>query len=321
MNAIQLREPAGIERLTHDDVARPEPDRDELLVRVHAAGVNPVDWLVCRGDLSHLVDSGFPWTPGWDVSGVVEAAGADEAEFDPGDAVCGMARLPGGGGAFAEHATMRSDELVRKPRSLSHPDAAGLPMAGQTAFHALYEEGGLDAGQRVLVHAAAGGVGHLAVQFASNTGAHVVGTASGRNEAYLHELGVDQFVNYRETQFEDEVDDVDVVLDAVGGETLERSVDVVEPGGVVVTLPEPPSEGAVERYKHEHDVDVRFFDVVLDSDPVTLRRVAAHAESGAVEPQIGDTYSLSEVQDALERSADGHVRGKLVVDLGDDADD
>jgi NADPH:quinone reductase-like Zn-dependent oxidoreductase len=216
---------------------------------------------------------------------------------------------------------MRSDELVRKPRSLSHPDAAGLPMAGQTAFHALYEEGGLDAGQRVLVHAAAGGVGHLAVQFASNTGAHVVGTASGRNEAYLHELGVDQFVNYRETQFEDEVDDVDVVLDAVGGETLERSVDVVEPGGVVVTLPEPPSERAVERYKHEHDVDVRFFDVVLDSDPVTLRRVAAHAESGAVEPQIGDTYSLSEVQDALERSADGHVRGKLVVDLGDDADD
>lgn len=315
MKAIQLQEPVGIEGVSYGDVARPEPDQDEFLVRVHAASINPIDWLVCRGGLSHLLDDEGPWTPGWDISGVVEAVGATESAFNPGDAVCGMARLPGGGGGFAEYATMTSDELTDKPQSLSHLEAAGLPMAGQTAFHALYEEGNLETGQRVLIHAAAGGVGHMAVQFAVNTGAHVIGTASGRNEAYLHELGVDQFINYRQERFEDVVDDVDVVLDAVGGDIVERSVDVVKPGGTVVTLPEPPSETVVEQYKHEYDVDIRFFDVILDSNPVTLRRVAAHAESEVVEPWVSDTYSLSEVQEALKRSADGHVRGKLVVDL------
>jgi len=321
MKAIQLQEPTGIGRLTCDDVANPEPDRDELLVRVHAAGINPIDWLICRGGLSHLRDSEVPWTPGWDVSGVVEAVGSNESEFNPGDAVCGMARLPGGGGAFAEYTTMTSEELTDKPQALSHREAAGLPMAGQTAFYALYEEGNLDSGQRVLVHAAAGGVGHMAVQFAASTGAHVIGTASGYNEAYLHELGVDQFVNYCEARFEAEIDDVDLVLDAVGGDVLGRSVEVLKPEGVVVTLPEPPSEEVVERYNHEHDVDIRFFDVILDSTPVTLRKVAVHADSEAVEPRVSNSYSLSEVPDALEQSADGHVRGKLVIELGEDCND
>lgn len=321
MKAVHLREPTGVEGLTYGEVARPEPDRDELLVRVHAAGINPIDWLICRGDLSHLIDGEFPWTPGWDVSGVVEAVGANGAGFDPGDPVCGMSRLPDGGGAFAEYITMTGDELTDKPRSLSHPEAASLPMAGQTAFHALYEEGDLGAGQRVLVHAAAGGVGHIAVQLAANTGAHVIGTASGYNEAYLRELGVDRFVNYRQARFEAEIGDVDIVLDAVGGDVLERSVEVVKPGGVVITLPEPPAEPTVERCNRNHDVDVRFFDVVLDSKPVTLRRVATHAESGVVEPRVSDTYSPSEIREALGRSADGHVRGKLVIDLTEGGDD
>jgi len=321
MKTIHLQEPRGIEKLIYDDVARPEPDQDELLIRVHAAGVNPIDWLMCRGDLSHLLDSEVPWTPGWDVSGVVEAVGSTKSEFNPGDAVCGMTRLPDGGGAFAEYITMTSEELTNKPQELSHLEAAGLPMAGQTAFHALYEEGSLDAGHRVRIHAAAGGVGHLAVQFAANTGAHVIGTASGYNEAYLHDRGVDQFVNYREARFEDEVDDVDIVLDAVGGAVFNRSIDVVKTGGVVVTLPEPPSETVIERYKHEKDVDVRFFDVVLDSNPETLQKVATYADSDAIKPRISDVYSLSEVQEALEQSADGHVCGKLVVDLTDCDDD
>ncbi|ESS05899.1 MAG: NADPH:quinone reductase related Zn-dependent oxidoreductase [uncultured archaeon A07HB70] len=257
MNAIQLQSIDGIEALAYDETPRPDPDRHELLVRVHAAGVNPIDWLVCRGAVSHLLDGELPWTPGWDVSGVVESVGTDVSRFDPGDAVCGMARLPGAGGAFAEYTTMTSDELVAKPESLSHLEAAGAPMAGQTAYHALYEEGHLDAGQRVLVHAAAGGVGHMAVQFAANTGAHVVGTASGRNESFLRDLGVDEFVDYRDEQFEDVLDGVDLVLDAVGGDVLERSVEVAEPGGTVVTLPEPPAEPAVERYRDRSGVDVR----------------------------------------------------------------
>lgn len=320
MNAIRLQTLDGTEALTHEETPRPEPDRHELLVRVHAAGVNPIDWLMCWGAFSHLLDGEVPWTPGWDVSGVVESVGVDVARFTPGDPVFGMARLPGAGGAFAEYTAMTGDELVAKPEALSHREAAGLPMAGQTAYHALYEEGNLDTGQRVLIHAAAGGVGHLAVQFAANTGTHVVGTASGRNESFLRELGVDEFVDYREERFEDELDRVDLVLDAVGGDVLERSVEVVEPGGVVVTLPEPPAEAAVERYREQHGVDVRFFDVVVDSPPATLRRVAAHADAGVVVPQIGHTYPLSAVRDALDRSAEGHVRGKLVVDVEGDPD-
>ncbi|ELZ12209.1 Zn-dependent oxidoreductase, NADPH:quinone reductase [Halovivax asiaticus JCM 14624] len=321
MKAIQLQETDGIEALAYDDVPRPEPERDELLIRVHAAGINPIDWLTCRGQLPHLLDSEVPWTPGWDVSGVVESVGNNVTEFAPGDVVCGMARLPGSGGAFAEFITVTSDEITAKPGSLSHLEAAGVPMAGQTAFHALYEEGNLDSGQHVLIHAAAGGVGHMAVQFAANTGAYVIGTASGRNEAFLHELGVDEFINYREERFEDVLDDVDLVLDAVGGDVLERSVEVVQPGGVVVTLPEPPLEKAVERYHDEYNVAVRFFDVIMDSDPVALRQVAAHVESGVVAPLVSDTYPLFEVQNALDRNADGHVRGKLVVDITEGTDD
>ena len=321
MKSIQLQETDGIEALQEEDVPRPEPEPDEYLVRVHAAGINPLDWLICRGTLPHLLDTGLPWIPGWDVSGVIESVGANVTEFDPGDAVYGMSRLPGAGGAFAKYNTMSDDEITAKPDSLSHGEAAALPMAGQTAFHALYEEGDLDTGEHLLVHAAAGGVGHMAVQFAANTGAHVIGTASGRNENILRDLGVDEFVNYREERFEDVLDGVDLVLDAVGGDVLERSVEVVRPGGVVVTLPEPPSEKAVKRYQDTNSVDVRFFDVILDSDPVILQQVAAQVDAGVVTPRVSDVYPLSEVQDALDRSAEGHVRGKLVVDLTETIDD
>ncbi|ESS09967.1 MAG: NADPH:quinone reductase related Zn-dependent oxidoreductase [uncultured archaeon A07HN63] len=258
MNAIHLQETSGIDALSHEEVPRPEPEQNELVIRAHAAGVNPLDWLICRGVLPHLRDTELPWIPGWDVSGVVEAVGSGVSEFAPGDAVCGMARLPGGGGAYAEYITVTADEITAKPSSLSHLEAAGMPMAGQTAFHALYEAGNLSQGQDVLVHAAAGGVGHMAVQFAANTGAHVIGTASGRNEAFLRDIGVDEFVNYRKEQFEDEVNDVDLVVDTVGGDVLERSVKITRPGGIVVTLPEPPSEAGIERYREEYGVEVRF---------------------------------------------------------------
>ena len=318
MKAIQLTETDGTDALSYETVPRPEPANDELLVRVHAAGVNPLDWLICRGILPELRDESLPWIPGWDLSGVVESVGADVTKFEPDDAVCGMVRLPGAGGTFAEYTTMTPDEVTAKPPSLSHTDAAGLPMAGQTAFHALYQAGELDAGQRVLIHAAAGGVGHLAVQFATNTGGHVIGTASGRNEAFLKDLGVDEFINYREERFENVIDDVDFVLDAVGGEVLERSVQVVKSGGVIVTLPDQPAADTVDLFQAEHDVAVRFFDVLTESDSATLQSVTERVEGGVLEPTISDTYRLSEAAQALDTSQDGHVRGKLVLDVTND---
>ncbi len=321
MNAIQLDKTDGIGALQSERLPRPEPGPDECLVRVDAAGINPLDWLVCRGTLPHLLDSTLPWIPGWDVSGVVESVGADVTEFAPGDAVCGMSRLPGAGGTFAEYTTVSSDEITPRPDPLSRYEAAAVPMAGQTAFHALFGSADLGPDEHVLVHAAAGGVGHMAVQFAADAGADVTGTASGRNEGFLHELGVDEFVNYREERFEDVVDGVDLVVDAVGGDVLERSVEVVDPGGVVVTLPEPPSRETVERYQDEHGADVRFFDVITDSETATLNQVAARIDAGVVTPRVSGVYPLSAVRDALARSAEGHVRGKLVLDVTETADE
>lgn len=315
MKAIQLTATDGADALAYEDVPRPEPDDDELLVRVHTAGVNPLDWLICRGMLSELRDKPLPWIPGWDLSGVVASVGEQVTKFEPGDAVYSMVRLPGAGGTFAEYATTIVDEVRAKPSSLSHTEAAGVPMAGQTAFHALYQAGELEAGQRVLVHGAAGGVGHMAVQFATNTGARVIGTASGRNEQFLRNLGVDEFINYREQRFEDVLDSVNVVLDTIGGEVLERSAEVVQSEGTVVTLPDQLSADSIERFQTEHDVAVRFFDVLTESDPATLQSVSTTVEAGTLEPTISATYPLSEAQQALERSADGHVRGKLVLDV------
>lgn len=322
MQAIQLSELGSTDALTVEDIPRPEPDDNELLVRVHAAGVNPLDWLICRDILPGLLDEPLPWIPGWDVSGIVESVGPDVAAFESGDPVYGMVRLPGAGGTFAEYTTMEANEVSSKPSSLSHVEAAGVPMAGQTAFHALYEEAGLDSEQRILIHAAAGGVGHLAVQFAANTGAHVIGTASAYNETYLRGLGIDTFVNYREEQVEDAIEPVDIVIDAIGGEVLERTADVVRPGGVVVTLPDAPPGNLVSRFRDEHSIDVRFFSVTDDADSATLRQVSERLEAGVVEPTISDTYSLAEVAGAITRSADGHVRGKLVLDVrGGNGDD
>lgn len=315
MKAIQLTESGETEALAYESVSPPEPDDDELLVRIHAAGVNPLDWLICRGILPELRDKPLPWIPGWDLSGVVHSVGERVKGFKPQDAVFGMVRLPGAGGTFAEYTTVTVDEITAKPSGLSHTQAAGLPMAGQTAFHALYEAGELDAGQRVLIHAAAGGVGHLAVQFAASAGAYVIGTASDRNERFLRNLGVDEFVNYREQRFENVVEDVDVVIDAIGGEVVERSVEVVRSGGVVVTLPDQPPADTIERFQSEYNVTVRFFDVLTESDPATLNSVATGVERGVVDPTVSATYPLSEAQKALEVSADGHVRGKLVLNV------
>ncbi len=313
MKATQLQRLGGTDALTESEVSRPEPGGDELLVRVHAAGVNPIDWLVCRDALPGFLDQPLPWIPGWDLSGEVASVGSGVTDFEPGDAVYGMVRMPGAGGTFAEYATVESDEVAPKPASLSHVEAAALPMVGQTAYHALFEAANLGAGDRVLVHAAAGGVGHVAVQLATDAGAHVVGTASGRNETYLRSIGVDEFVNYRDERFEESVEPVDIVLDGVGGAVLQRSADVVRPGGLVVTLPDQPSEGLVEEFRRDHDVELRSFSVTDDVDPATLLDLSDRIEAGVVEPTISDVYPLSEAETALDVSGDGHVRGKLVL--------
>jgi NADPH:quinone reductase-like Zn-dependent oxidoreductase len=315
MQAIRVHEFGGPEKLSCERVPRPTPGPGEVLVRVEAAGVNPIDWLVREGYADEALNPTLPYVPGWDLSGTVESLGDGVTAFSPGDAVFGLVGMPDPGRTYATYAAVAADDVVAKPASLDHAEAAAVPMAALTAWHALFEAGDLRADQRVLVHAAAGGVGHMAVQFADHAGAHVVGTASGRNEAFLRELGVDEFVNYREQAFESVVDGVDLVLDAVGGETLERSLDAVADGGRIVTLPEPPGEAVVDRARSARNAAVEWFSVEPDS--TTLAEVRTRIEAGQVAPTVSETFPLAEAAAAQKTSKAGHVRGKLVLRTDD----
>ena len=313
MKAVRVHEFGEPDVLSYEEIPRPEPSGDEVLVRVHAAGVNPIDWLVRKGGFGFLIGEKLPWTPGWDLSGVVETVGPEATEFEEGDAVYGMVNMPGRGETYAEYTTVPEEELVPVPDSIGHRQAGGVPMVSQTAWHALFEEGNLQEGQRVLVHGAAGGVGHMAVQFASVSGAEVVGTASGRNEKFLSELGVDEFIDYRTQRFEEKVQQVDLVLDTVGGEVLERSAEVLKPGGIIVTLPEEPSGKVKRKLRDRHDIETRYFSIEPDRE--RLEEISDLIESGEVEPAIQEVLSLSDARTAHKKSEEGHVRGKLVLDV------
>lgn len=313
MRAVRAHRFGDPDVLSYEEVPRPEPSDDEVLVRVHTAGVNPIDRLVRRGDFGFLIDGEPPWIPGWDLSGVVEAVGSEVTEFEKGDSVYGMVNMPGRGGTYAEYTTAPEEDLVLVPDAIGHTQAGGVPMVSQTAWRSLFEEGNLQEGQSVLVHGAAGGVGHMAVQFASASGARVIGTASGRDEEYLSKIGVDEFVNYRTQRFEEKVQQADLVLDTVGGEVLERSAEVLKPGGVLVTLPEEPSDGVKRRLRNRHDIETRYFSI--ESDRKRLERISGLIDSGEVEPTVQEVLPLSDARTAHRKSEDGHVRGKLVLDV------
>lgn len=316
MTAIRVHEYGDVDVLRVETVPCPRPADDEVLVRVGATGVNPIDWMVREGYADEVLDPSLPYIPGWDLSGTVAATGEAVEAFSPGEPVFGLVEMPDPGNTYAEYAAVPADHVVGKPDCLDHTTAAGVPMVGLTAWRALFEVGKLEAGHRVLVHAAAGGVGHMAVQFADHVGAEVVGTASGGNEAFLRDLGVDEFVNYRTTRFETAVDDVDLVVDAVGGETLDRSVDVLADGGCLVTLPEPPTDAVRERARVERNGTVAWFSV--EPDASTLARIRTLLAAGNVKPTISGTWPLDAAGAAQRRSQDGHVRGKLVLTVGPD---
>jgi NADPH:quinone reductase-like Zn-dependent oxidoreductase len=240
----------------------------------------------------------------------VVALGDGVTALEVGDEVFGM--LADQRGTYAEYAAIPASNLVPKPEALSHVAAAGVPMVALTAWQALFDAGGLRPDQRVLVHAAAGGVGHMAVQFADWIGARTVGTASGSNEAYLAALGLDEFVNYRTERFESIVDPVDVVVDAVGGETFERSVEILGPGGYVSKLPAPLTDAEIELLA-ERDVDGSY--PVVQWRPDQLRSISNLLDAGVVEIRVDSVFPLKEVTAAHERSESGHAHGKVVLEV------
>jgi NADPH:quinone reductase-like Zn-dependent oxidoreductase len=301
----------GPEVLELRDVERPEPIPTEVLVRVAAAGINPVDWKTRqRGGYREAVGEP-PLILGWDVAGVVEEVDPDVTRFAPGDRVFGMPWFPRVAGGYAEYATSPARQLARTPDALSDEEAGGLPLAGLTAWQALVDVAQVGEGTRVLVHAAAGGVGHLAVQIAKARGAHVIGTAREEKHDFLRDLGVDEPIDYTARPFEEVVSDVDVVLDLVAGSDYGlRSLQTLRPGGLWICIPaDVPDEVAVAAREQSK----RAISFLVEPDYAGLESLAALAEEGGLRVIVDETFPLAEAAEAHRRLEDGRARGKIVL--------
>lgn len=317
MKAIRMHEQGGPGVLRYEEVPRPVPGPGDVLIRVHAAGVNPPDWYSRSGfttlppELRPTIP--LPTTPGTDVSGVVEQVTGDGGGWAVGDEVFGLVRFPNmenSGKGYAEHTTSPVGDLARKPANLDHVHAAGVPMAGLTAYQFLYVHLKLARGRRVLINGAAGGVGHFALQLAKARDAHVVAVASGRHEAFLRDLGADEFVDYTTTDVAEAVKDVDHLLDTVGGPHAHRLLPTVRDGGTVspVFLGEYHPERAAER-------GITFVGNQVRSSGVDLAELARLIEDGAVRVGIDSVYPLAEAARAHERAERGHIQGKIVLSV------
>ncbi len=303
MKAVRIHEFGGPEVLQYESVPRPVPGPREALVRIYAAGVNPVDWKIREG---RRRDRALPVIPGWDVAGVVEEVGKRVTEWKKGDAVYSRPDISRDG-AYAEYIAIEASELARKPKSVDFITAAAIPLAALTAWQSLFDAGGLSSGQRVLIHAAAGGVGHFAVQLAKWKGAYVIGTASEKNHDFLREIGADEAVDYEKTRFEKVVRDVDMVFDTMGGDTQDRSWQTLKKDGILVSIIHHPDEDVVSKNS------ARAKYVFVQPDQAELTKIAELVDAGKVKPHLQTVLPLTEARRAHELSETHHTRGKIVL--------
>jgi NADPH:quinone reductase-like Zn-dependent oxidoreductase len=267
-----------------------------------------VDWKIRAGYLKDFMPYEFPLILGWDVSGTVERAGSADTRLKEGDEVFALADITRDG-SYAEYVAVKADSVALKPKSTDHVSAASVPLAALTAWQSLFDAANLSKGQTVLIHAAAGGVGSFAVQFAKWKGAHVLGTASARNEEFLLGLGAERVIDYTQTPFEESVTDVDVVLDAMAGETQERSWQVLKKGGVLVSILGPPDEEKAATF------GVRGEGVFVQPNARQLSTIADLIDGGQIRTNVTEVLPLSEAAKAHELSESGHVRGKIVLEV------
>ncbi|MBX9362666.1 NADP-dependent oxidoreductase [Streptomyces massasporeus] len=307
MRAISQDVLGGPEVLKEVRIERPAPKPNQVLVRMRAAGVNPTDW-------KHRATGGFlgepPFVLGWDVSGVVEAVGIGVVAFAPGDEVFGMLPYPYGHGSHAEYVIAPVRALTRKPAGVDHTQAGALPLVSLTAWQALTEHADLQPGQRVLIHAAAGGVGHVAVQIAKARGAYVIGTASAGKHEFLRSIGVDETIDYRERDVTEAVKDVDVVLDTIGGDNSLHSLRVLRPGGVLVSI---LPVGSDDLYEEAERLGVRALRMLVDADRSGMEAIADLVETGKLRATIAGTFPLAEAAEAHALGDTGRTTGKLVL--------
>jgi len=288
------------------DVEVPELPADSVMVEVHASAINPIDWIIMSGAMKEMLPYAMPWIVGYDVAGTVTEVGDDVTHLKVGDDVFG--RADGTQAAtMAEFAAIKESDLALQAKSITHQQSAGIPLAGLTAWQALFEHGALESGQRVLIHAGSGGVGTLAIQFAKHAGAWVATTASARNRELVMSLGADQFVDYSTEDFADVVEPCDLVLDMVGDDTLTKSFDVVKGGGRVVSIKGQAPDGLAA----EKGVTFEQFFMHPDSD--ALATIAGLIDDGTVRPVVDSVFPLDKVAAAFQHAEEGHATGKVII--------
>lgn len=303
--AVRIHRFGGPEVLQLDDITIPAPEDDQLIIRVHAASVNPVDYKIRQGGYPRIKQDQLPVVLGRDASGVVETCGPSLHTLKPGDPVYTL--IGSDRGTYSELLLLNRAEAVPKPQALDHEHAAAVPLAAMTAWQGLFDQGRLQASQRVLIHGGAGGVGHLAVQFAKAKGAHVITTVSGQDIDFVRGLGADQAIDYKAERFEDAVRDIDLVFDLIAGETQRRSWSVLKPGGALVSTLQQPDEATAQQHR------VRATNYMAHPDADQLGEVGRLIDQRKVRVHVDRVFPLAEVQQAQRHVESEHVRGKVVL--------
>ena len=304
MKAILIHEFGGPEVLKLEEVPRPEPAADEVLIKVIATSVNPIDWKIRKGQSRFRTK--LPLIPGWDVSGEIEKVGSDIKNFRKGDEVYSRPD-PTKNGTYAEYVVVKANLVGLKPKSIEHEKAAAVPLAGLTAWQGLFDHGQLQPSQKVLIHAASGGVGTFAVQFAKWKGAYVIGTTSAENIDFVKQLGADEVIDYKKEKFDDKLKDLDLVFDTIGGDTQKRSLKVLKNGGRLITTLKP------ENQEEAGAKNIHVEGYMAQSHPAELEQIAHLIDSGKVMPVITVIMPLKQAAEAQKLSEEGHTRGKIVL--------
>ena len=311
MKAIVLKEFGGADQLVITEIPKPDIKDNEVLIKAHAIALNPVDVKTRngKGQAAKLKNEN-PMILGWDVSGVIEATGSEVTKFRKGDEVFGMINLPGAGKAYAEFVAAPQEHIILKPSNITHEAAAAASLAAMTAWQALVDQAKIKSGQKILIHAASGGVGHYAVQIAKHFGAYVIGTSSAENKDFVLSLGADEHIDYRSVRFEEVSPLVDIVLETIGGENIDRSLKVLKEGGTIVSLPSGVSETVAQKAAAQNKIGIFFF---VHSDAGDLQQLATLLEKGTLRSHVSQRFSFEEITKAHALLESGKAVGKMVL--------
>ncbi|MEZ8194203.1 MULTISPECIES: NADP-dependent oxidoreductase [Vibrio] len=308
MRAVRIHQYGGTETLKLENITKPKINDDDILIAVRSAAINPVDWKIREGYLQAFIPYELPVTLGWDVAGIVVEVGSKVSEFNVGDEVFSRPNIARDG-SYADYIAVKADEAVLKSPKLSFSEAAALPLAGITAWQCLVDVANVQPGQRVLIHAGAGGVGHLAIQIAKAKGATVIATASAANQDLLINLGADQAVDYAKSSLKEQIEPVDIVVDTMGGDVQKHSWELLKENGILVSVVDQPDEELAQA----HNARAAF--VFIEPSSRILKELNSLVEADLLKPLIEHHFTLETIVDAHLQSQSGRTRGKIVIDI------